>query len=158
MRRAAPLLAVALALSACVAVTVSRRPPRKGPVAAVGYVEYGGGEIRYSAEGWGPVVASRRRTALALMRRNCGELKPDIEKEFERTDADAVYEGEDVESLAKGVSHYVLERYVHLVYCCVPPGGLPKPAPAAVAASTGTVVISTTTLPLPAVPAKEPAK
>jgi hypothetical protein len=143
-------------------VTVSRRPPRLGPVAGVGYIAYGGGEVRYSAEGWSWIVASRRRTALALMRRNCGELKPEITREFERTDADAVYEGESVESLASGVSHYVLERYVHLVYRCAPPPGAPPTALPPVRASTAAPAALPAVVPPPvstaASPSPEPAK
>ncbi len=134
MRRALPAVLAALCLSSCVAVTVARRRPRKGPVAAVGFVDFGGGEVRYSLDGWGWVVASRRRTALRLMRSNCGdELVPRIVDDFPRVDADAPYAGDDVTALESGVAHYVLERYEHLVYECRAPA-----APEA-AASTGTV-------------------
>ena len=52
MKRGLALALAASLLSACVAVTVERRRPRKGPVKEVGYVEYGGGQVRYSSEGW----------------------------------------------------------------------------------------------------------
>jgi hypothetical protein len=123
VRRALPVLLAAVLLSSCVAVTVTRARPRKGPVAAVGYVDYGGGEVRYSLDGWDWIVASRRRTALKLMRHNCGDdLVPRITDEFPRMDADAPYAGEDVTTLESGVSHYVLEKYEHLVYECRAPG------------------------------------
>ncbi len=130
MRRALPLLLAALTLSACVAETVERRRPRRGPVKEVGFVEYGGGQVRYSAEGWSWAVASRRRLALKLMSRNCGpDLEPRITDEYTRQDADATYSGVDIESsMAMGDQHYVIERYVHLAYECVLPGAAPEPA------------------------------
>jgi hypothetical protein len=135
MRRFSPLVLAAAALSACVAVTVERHHPRKGPVKEVGYIDYGGGQIRYSAEGWSWVVASRRRTALKLMSRNCGkDLEPAVTDEYTRSDADAAYNGEDIESSMKiGDEHFHIEHYVHLAYECRPKGA---PAPA----------VSTTTL------------
>ena len=136
MRRAAPLVLAAVLLSACVAVTVERRRPRRGPVKEVGYVDFGGGQVRYSAEGWSWVVASRRRTALKLMSRNCGpDLTPAITDEYSRADADAAYNGADIDaSMSIGDQHYVIERYVHLAYNCVPLGGAP-PEPAVSTAS-----------------------
>lgn len=130
MRRASLLAAAAVLLSACVAVTVDRRRPRKGPVAEVGYVDFGGGQIRYSAEGWGPVVASRRRTALRLMARNCGkDLEPRVTDEYERMDADAKFSEEEITStIERGEEHFVLEKYVHIAYECRPHGWV-EPAP-----------------------------
>lgn len=132
MRRLAlPLAAVLLA--ACAAETVARRKPRRGPVKEVGYVDMGGGEVRYSAEGWPAAVASRRRLALKLMRVNCGkELEPRIVDEYTRQDADAPYAGQDIEaSMDSGGEHYVIERYVHIAYECRPRGWTePEPSTA----------------------------
>jgi len=124
MRRWSPLALAALVLAGCVAETIERRKPRKGPVKEVGYVDFGGGRVRYSAEGWGWIVASRRRLAERLMARNCGkDLEPRVVDEYVRKDADATYAGEDVvASLSHGDEHYVVERYVHVAYECRPPG------------------------------------
>jgi hypothetical protein len=120
MRREIALAFAAALLSACVAVTVERRHPRKGPIKEVGYIDYGGGEVRYSSEGWKWIVASRRKTALRLMRRNCGpDLAPAITDEYARVDADAPYSGEDIgSSMSSGGPHYDIERYTHLLYEC----------------------------------------
>ena len=130
MRRWVPLLLAALVLSACVAETVERRKPRRGPVKEVAFVEYGGGQVRYSAEGWGFAVASRRKLALKLMKNNCGaELEPRITDEYTRQDADAAYSGIDIDSsMSSGDAHFVIERYVHLAYECVPLGAPSEPA------------------------------
>jgi hypothetical protein len=138
MRRALPLvLAAAVLLAGCVAETVQRRRPRRGPVKEVGYVDYGGGQVRYSEEGWSWIVASRRKLALKLMRANCGsDLEPRITDEYAHLDADASYSGEGIdEGMDLGEDqHYVIERYVHLAYECVRRG-----APAEPALSTATV-------------------
>jgi hypothetical protein len=153
MRRALPLLAL-LALSACVAETIERRAPRKGPVKEVGYVEFGGGHVRYSSEGWSWFVASRRKLALNLMRRNCGrDLDPKITDEYTRQDADASYNGVDIDSsMSIGDKHYVIENYVHLSYECVARG-----AAAETTVSTTTVHASSATLVVPEVSASSAA-
>ena len=122
-------------LSACVAETVERRRPRKGPIQEVGYVEFGGGRVRYSAEGWSWAVSSRRRTALKLMSRNCGrELSAHVIDEFVRTDADAKYAGEDIAaSMSHGDEHFVVEHYVHMSYECRPAGWVEPVASTSVA-------------------------
>lgn len=124
MRRWGTLVLGALVLSACVAETVERRRPRKGPVKEVGYVDFGGGHVRYSSEGWSWIVSSRRRTALKLMARNCGkELQPRVLDEYAREDADAKYSEENVATtIERGDEHYVVERYVHISYDCRPKG------------------------------------
>ena len=134
MTRSAALVLAAVLLSACVAVTVERHRPRRGPVKEVGFVDYGGGQVRYSAEGWSWIVSSRRKTALKLMSRNCGpDLEPAITDEYSRMDADAAYNGEDIDaSMRIGDEHYHIERYIHLAYECRPRGA----APPAVSTST----------------------
>jgi hypothetical protein len=135
MNRLPALILTAALLSACVAVTVERHHPRKGPIKEVGYIDFGGGEVRYSAEGWKWIVSSRRKTALRLMRRNCGpDLTPMITDEYTRVDADATYNGEDIDaSMKMGGEHYQIERYTHLLYECRAAGT------AAPALSTSTV-------------------
>ncbi|UPT73849.1 MAG: hypothetical protein M0D55_18715 [Elusimicrobiota bacterium] len=112
------------------AETVERRKPRKGPVKAVGYVDHGGGAVRYSVEGWSWFVAGRRRDALRRMRRNCGkDHKPRLVDEYLRDDADIAYSGEDVStSLDKGIDHFKIAPFQHLRYDCVPKGAAEPPA------------------------------
>ncbi|MBI4060862.1 MAG: hypothetical protein HY403_05470 [Elusimicrobia bacterium] len=116
-----PLLLLSL-LSACVAETVERRRPRKGPIKEVGFVDMGGGSVRYSVEGWGWFVAGRRRHALRLMRKNCGGLlAPQILDEYLRQDADIAYAGEDIATnLYKGMDHFKIAPFQHLTYECRP--------------------------------------
>jgi hypothetical protein len=125
-------------LAGCVAETVRKNPPRKGPVKAVDYVDMGGGEVRYSTDGWGWFVACRRRAAKALMRHVCGKLRPVVVEEFTQEDADVPYSQEDISvTLQLGAEHFTLAPYAHLVFECAysstapvsaqPPQGLPPP-------------------------------
>ena len=155
MKRGLALALAASLLSACVAVTVERRRPRKGPVKEVGYVEYGGGQVRYSAEGWSWFVSSRRRTALKLMSANCGrDLTPALTDEYTRMDADAAYNGEDIDaSMKMGDEHYHIERYTHLAYECRT-RGMPPPVVSTLTAHGPMLIIpeapaSTTTAVVP---------
>ena len=96
-------------LAGCVAETVRKNPPRLGPVKAVGYVDMGGGEVRYSTEGWGWFVAGRRRAAKAIMRHICGKLKPVVTEEFTQEDADVPYSQEDISvTMQLGAQHFTL--------------------------------------------------
>ena len=115
--------------------------------------------MRYSAEGWSWFVASRRRTALKLMSRNCGpDLVPAITDEYSRQDADAAYNGEDIDaSMRIGDEHYHIERYIHLAYECRA-NALFSPA-----ISTATVAVSSAPVFVPAtssstLPAPEPPR
>jgi hypothetical protein len=121
MKKTLLMLSLAL-LSACVAETVERRRPRKGPIKAVGFVDPGGGNIRYSVDGWSWFVAGRRRHAMRLMRKNCGnQLSPQILDEYLRQDADISYAGEDISTnLDKGMDHFKIAPFQHLVYECRP--------------------------------------
>lgn len=162
MKRGVLVILAACVLAACAAETIERRRPRRGPVKEVGYVDYGGGHVRYSAEGWSWAVASRRRLALKLMSRNCGkDLEPKVTDEYVRQDADAPYAGQDIDSsMSIGDEHYKIERFVHLSYECRVPGA-PEPVISTAAArapllvvpgieiSTG-VVVSTEAAPVPA--------
>ncbi len=111
-------------LSACVAETIERRKPRKGPIKEVGFVDMGGGNIRYSTDGWGWFVSGRRRDALRKMRKNCGKLlAPQITDEYLRQDADISYAGEDISTnLDKGMDHFKIAPFEHLLYECRPKG------------------------------------
>lgn len=121
MRRLAPVLALLL-LNGCVAEVVKERRPRKGPVPEVGFVDAGGGEVRYSTQGWGFLVSARRATALERMRHVCGRLKARVTDEFTREDVDVAYAGEDLAaSIEHGLNHYNLAPYHHIVFECVLP-------------------------------------
>lgn len=168
MKKTLFLLSLVL-LSACVAETVERRKPRKGPIKIVGFVDMGGGTIRYSTDGWGWFVAGRRRDALRKMRRNCGkELAPQVVDEYLRQDADISYAGEDISTnLDKGMDHFKIAPFEHLVYECRPKGASYEPPhvstsapriilvvpPVASSTTTATVEISTpaATVPAPAI-------
>ena len=123
MKKTLLLLTLAL-LSACVAETVERRRPRKGPIKAVGFVDMGGGNIRYSTDGWGWFVSGRRRDALRKMRKNCGkQLAPQILDEYLHQDADISYSGEDITTnLDKGMDHFKIAPFEHFIYECRPKG------------------------------------
>lgn len=138
MRRSA-LAAVALLLSACVAETVERRRPRRGPIKEVGFVEAGGGHVRYSIDGWSWFVSGRRRHALRLMRRNCGkQLAPQVLDEYQRQDADIAFAGEDIATnIDKGLEHFKIAPFQHMVYECRFKGS-PAEAPSV---STGPVLV-----------------
>ncbi len=156
MRRALPLLLLIL-LAACVAETVERRRPRKGPIAAVGFVDTGGGNIRYSVEGWSWFVAGRRRDALRRMRKNCGKkLSAQVVDEYLRDDADIAYAGEDVTTnIARGLDHYRYAPFQHMVYECRPIGAPAEPISISTGAPRVILVVppveaSTATVPAPA--------
>ncbi|OGR92488.1 MAG: hypothetical protein A2V88_01130 [Elusimicrobia bacterium RBG_16_66_12] len=106
------------------AESVERRRPRRGPVKEVGYVDHGGGSVRYSLSGWAWFIGGRRRDAVRRMRKNCGkDLEPRVTDEFARTDADAPYVGDDLAvSIQLGGEHYKIEPFVHLIYECRPRG------------------------------------
>lgn len=124
MRGSLLVLCAAILLSSCVAESVERRAPRRGPVKEVGYVDFGGGSVRYSLTGWSWFVKGRRRDALRRMRRNCGKvLEPRIVDEYARTDADAPYVGDDISvSIPLGSEHFKIEPFIHLIYECRPRG------------------------------------
>ena len=115
-----------------------KNPPRRGPVKAVGYIDLGGGEVRYSTEGCRWFVAGRRRAAVHLMSHVCGKLKPVVVEEFTNEDADVPYSQEDIAvTLQLGAQHFTLASYDHMVFACAysstapvraqPPQGLPPP-------------------------------
>lgn len=118
-------VAAAFCLSGCVAEMVDKKSPRKGPVPEVGFIDTGGGEVRYSTEGWGMVVKTRRGSALRRMRRVCKkELEPKIVDEFTRDDIDTPYSGMDIQdTVQRGHAHYQVAPHHHIVFDCVPKAG-----------------------------------
>jgi len=141
MKKMILLLTLTL-LSACVAETIERRRPRKGPIEEVGFVDMGGGKIRYSVDGWGWFVSGRRRHAMRKMRKNCGKLlSPQIVDEYLRQDADTSYSGEDITtSLDKGLDHFKIAPFEHIVYACRPKGA-PYEAPRVSTAAARAVLV-----------------
>lgn len=127
--RLAAVCAASAALSSCVAEMVSKTKPRRGPVPEVGYVDPGGGEMRYSTEGWDWVVASRRSTAIRRMRRVCRDMKVNILKEFSTDDIETPYAQDDMKQLAKGVEHFKVAPHRHIVFECAPKEQPAAPAP-----------------------------
>jgi len=127
MKRAALFMAI-LFLQACVAETVERRKPRKGPIKEVGFVDMGGGMVRYSIEGWSWFVSGRRRDALRKMRKNCGkELAPQVLDDYLRQDSDIAYAGEDITTnLGTGMDHFKIAPFQHMHYECRPKGAPPE--------------------------------
>ena len=126
MKKIFLLLAALSLFSACVAETVERRRPRKGPIKMVGFVDTGGGSVRYSTDGWSWFVSGRRRHALRLMRKNCGKLlAPQVLDEYLRQDTDITYSGEDITTnLDKGMDHFKIAPFEHLIYECRPKGSV----------------------------------
>jgi hypothetical protein len=115
-------LAALIFLSGCVAEVVEKKKPRKGPVPEVGVVDPGGGELRYSEDGWGFVVGMRRSTALRRMRRICGKLMPRVVDDFSRQDVEVPYAGEDLQAnIERGLDHYNVAPYHHIVFECITP-------------------------------------
>lgn len=107
------------------AETVEKQKPRKGPVPEVGYIDTGGGEMRYSADGWSFVVALRRRTALRKARKVCRTkdkaLTMKVTDEWTHQDADPIYSdsGEELDELMqRGLAHYNVAPYHHIVFEC----------------------------------------
>ncbi len=116
------IILAAAVLSGCVVEMVKSQKPRKGPVAEVGYIDSGGGDVRYSTQGWSWIVASRRTMALRRIKLFCSPLPFKIDDDVTRQDVDATYTSDDVETtLERGGQHYKVSKYHHIVFECVPP-------------------------------------
>jgi hypothetical protein len=127
---ALPLLSLLL-LSGCVAEMVQKHPPRRSTVPGVGYIELGGGDVRYSVDGWGIVVSMRRHRALSKMRAVCKtkqkDLEPKINDEYTHNDVDSIYSADELDvNLQHGLEQYHVAPYHHLVFDCKL---IEKPAP-----------------------------
>lgn len=106
----------------CTAQIVEKRPPRKGPVAEVGYVDTGRGEVKYSVEGWGFVVGWRRKTALREARKVCLGFPYKIIDEFTRQDMEVPYAQAPLDAtIEKGHKHYRINPFNHILFDCEPP-------------------------------------
>ena len=132
------LILLLLAVSGCVTEMVEKKKPRKGPVPEVDIVDAGGGQIRYSVEGWDFIVGLRRGSALRRARRVCKKMKLVINDEFTRDDVNVPYSGDDLsDNMKHGLDHYSVAPYHHIVFECKPHGD----------ALTPVVQISTPTAP-----------
>lgn len=118
----AALVLSTVMISGCVSETVRESKPRKGPVAEVGWVDLGGGEVRYSVDGWGWVVRLRRRSAFHRMNRVCKGLKARMVDEYTHEDVDVPFSSDDLnQHLDHGVEHYKLATYHHMIFECYIP-------------------------------------
>jgi hypothetical protein len=100
------------------------------------------------------------------MRSVCGKLKAVVTEEFAREDADVPYSQEDIEvTMSRGIEHFVVAPYEHLVFDCVLPAGehpqgqpaLPAHAvPTAAAVLPGVVPSSSTSAVTTRVPEAKP--
>ena len=119
MSRPSLVLAAALLCGCGVVDTVAKRKPRRGPVKEVGWIDAGGGEVKYSIDGWSLWVKGRRFSALRRMRRICKPLKPVIVDEFTRQDVQVPYSSEDIElNMDRGLEHYTMAPYEHIIFEC----------------------------------------
>ena len=90
-------------------------------MAEVGYVDPGHGEVRYSTEGWRFVVAWRRRTAFRMIRKTCLHMPYKVSDEFTRQDAEVAYSEAPLDAtLEKGLQHYRINPFNHIVFDCQP--------------------------------------
>ena len=88
------------------------------------------------------------------MRRNCGKLlAPQILDEYQRQDADIAYAGTDIAtSLDKGMDHFKIAPFHHIVYECRPKDSKFEPpqtstaAPRAFLGVPPVATVSTTTV------------
>lgn len=117
-----PLLAAAvLVLAGCRAVVVELRKPVKGPVAEVGFIDPGGGHVRYALRGGRVMSGARRRDALRRAGRHCGGLmNVKLVKEWRQDDVETPYNADELEAALKlDLDHYRMEPYQHLLFDCV---------------------------------------
>ena len=120
-----PRVFICLAASAffagCTVQIVQKKSPRKGPVPEVGLIDNGNGEVRYSTEGWGWVVAARRKTAFRKIAAICKAMKFKIVDEFTHNDMEVPYSQEELKAnLDHGLEHYNVSPFHHLIFDCVP--------------------------------------
>ncbi len=105
----------------CTAQMVSKVPPRRGPVPEVGWIDHGRGEVRYAVEGWGWVVAQRRKTALRKIRKFCKGMDYKITEEYVKEDVETPFGSDDLaENLGRGTRHYNVHPFNHLFFECAP--------------------------------------
>jgi hypothetical protein len=123
-------VSAALLLTGCVAEFSQKRAPRRSTVPGVGYIDTGGGDVRYSAEGWGLVLWLRHAAAMRKVRGLCRakDLKVRIVDEFTHNDTDMIYTGEELDvNIKNGLDQYHVAPFHHIVFECQLSTGTAKP-------------------------------
>ncbi|MBI5209912.1 MAG: hypothetical protein HY927_08070 [Elusimicrobia bacterium] len=116
--------------SGCMSQLVEAVPARKSAIAGVGWIDYGRGEIKYAVDSWGWVTSLRRRAALRRIRKFCKGRGYKIAQEFEKREVAVPYSSDDVETnMKKGLAHYSVDLFEHMVFECSPPEGESVPLP-----------------------------
>ena len=114
------LALLVLPMSGCMTTMVKEQKPRKGPVVEVGYIDLGGGEIKYSPVGYKWAIKMRRSSAMRRMRKLCAPLDFKITDEFTWEDVAVSYsEGKLGDQVGLGHKHYNLDPYIHIVFECL---------------------------------------
>lgn len=110
-----------LGAAGCTAEMVIKKPPRQGPVPEVGLIETGHGEVKYATEGWPWIVSGRRRTAKRKARKLCKGMDYEVTDEFTREDVAVPYSQDELnDNLDKGLKHYNVDTFTHIIFKCVP--------------------------------------
>ncbi|MBI5882884.1 MAG: hypothetical protein HZB91_07265 [Elusimicrobia bacterium] len=114
--------AVLLAGCGCMSQLVETAAPRQSSVAGVGWIDFGKGEFKYALDSWGWVTSLRRRAALRRARRFCEGRGYKIVREFEKEEMAVPYASSDLtQDMVKGVSHYKVHPFQHIVFECSSP-------------------------------------
>lgn len=122
MNRVAACAALAALLLAqgCVAELKETRRRVKGPVAEVGLIDPGAGDVRYALKGPGFLVRKRRADAFKKMARYCGgEASFRVTGETVRDDVETPYNSSDLDAeKLLAPEHYKVETYRHITFEC----------------------------------------
>lgn len=114
-------LAVSCLACGCQAMLVESRPRRQAGAA----MEPGGGEVKYSLDGWAWLVRSRAEDARARMESACKPGTVKVLEEVDRETQEAQFApGELAENVASGAGQYRGAPYRHVYFECVE-GGKP---------------------------------
>jgi hypothetical protein len=115
-------------LSGCMSQMVETAAPRPSSVVGVGWIDFGKGEFKYALDSWGWVTSLRRRAALRRARKFCEGRGYQIVREFEKEEMAVPYASSDLtQDMVKGVSHYKVHPFQHIVFeCSAPPYEIKK--------------------------------
>ncbi|MFA6093053.1 MAG: hypothetical protein WCU88_07050 [Elusimicrobiota bacterium] len=112
--------ALAMVICGCRASVVELRKAQKGPVPEVGYIDPGGGQLRWALKGGSLLQRQRRKNALKRAALHCAGAEVKVKREWTQEDAETSYQAEDLaESVRLGLEHYRVEPYMHLEFECV---------------------------------------
>lgn len=122
MTRAVLLSLAACLLAACGAAMVQTRKRVKGPVPEVGWLDPGGGDVRYLATGGGWMEKRRREDAVGKIAEYCGGAGNfKIVDEVEKVEQEDPYNKDAIEdTIGSGGKHYEERRYHHVYFECKP--------------------------------------